>query len=424
MSLPSSNPGTAAGTQSSIRNFFRPAAPPGTYATAPRPSRQQAVPAPPPPAPTTTTTTTTTSTTTTTPPPPPPPHPPTTTPPATTPTAPLPRPPGLPPQASISAIRPAHIPALRRITSLLLPVAYPDSFYARIGDPAASGAFSRVLLWRDDDAEADAPAQVVGGLVCRAEPSPFPSSSASGGGGAGGVGTAGVTTSISAGPKAGPRALYIQSLVLLAPYRGLGLAAALLASATEAAAAASEDSSSKDGRIEDVYAHVWTQNDAGLRWYLARGFAQLRPEVKGYYFKLRPDGAWIVRRRILAPLSSSSSATTTAAREEGKNGVAQPGSSVTAAAANLGPPRNTTTTTTTPASSTSFQTTRPPTEWNDLPADMHAAAPAPATPGGPRGSGPSLAAPGTGPSSGASSRSSSAVRRKRERAYPAAAFGR
>ncbi|PHH86443.1 hypothetical protein CDD83_10244 [Cordyceps sp. RAO-2017] len=59
----------------------------------------------------------------------------------------------------------------------------------------------------------------------------------------------------------------------------------------------------------------------------------------------------------------------------------------------------------------SYQNQRPETEWNDLPADMA----------------PGLLAPprkaGSEPASVASSRSSSTVRKKRDRSYPAAAFG-
>lgn len=332
-----------------------------------------------------------------------------------------PRPASLHPQATISPIQASHIPALRRITSLLLPVNYPDSFWARLSDPQSSGAFSRVLLWTDSSSSSDP--KVIGGLVCRPEPSP---------------------------PTAQPAAaeensLYIQSLVLLSPYRGLGLAAALLADAARAAA-------QSPWACAAVWAHVWTDNADGLRWYLARGFEREPGEIAGYYFKLRPDSAWIVRRRIDGKEREITSNGDGDGNGDGNGNNRVGGSlataappagatippSITAAAANLPPPpqslaatSNSTSTTAPPparpgpnpnntgSSGLSFQNARPETEWNDLPADMHVSR---------NGSSHNLAVPVGGNSggggSGASSRSSSGGRKKKDRAYPAAAFGK
>ncbi|KAI8966479.1 acyl-CoA N-acyltransferase [Daldinia sp. FL1419] len=395
MSLPSTN----ANGQSSIRNFFQPKPP--SYVQPPAVSRTQAAP-PAPPAP-----------------PPPPsvaavPSPtaehngqrsplspvPTTAPPT--------RPASLHPQATISPILPEHIPALRRITSLLLPVNYPDSFYARLADPLSSGAFSRVVLW-SDPADSNGAPKVVGGLVCRPEPSPFTPSSAR------------KPPSQPTTPASQPNALYIQSLVLLSPYRQQGLAAALLDDVIRAAVAS-------PFACNEVYAHVWTDNEDGLRWYLARGFSK-HGQVNGYYFKLRPDSAWIVRRSI-GPVTSALGLNGAAA-SNGTGVMATIPPSTTAAAANLlsrqapTPPAlaaaSATSTLSAPprsngpspnrspsAGGMSFQNARPETEWNDLPADMQTSRP-----------------PASGPASNASSRSSStAPRKKKDRAYPAAAFGK
>ncbi|KAI1806869.1 hypothetical protein F4811DRAFT_550369 [Daldinia bambusicola] len=409
MSLPSTN----ANGQSSIRNFFQPKPP--SYVQPPAVSRTQAAPPPPPAAP-----------------PPPPsvaaaavPSPTTEQNGSRSPLSPAPttneppaRPASLHPQATISPILPEHIPALRRITSLLLPVNYPDSFYARLSDPLSSGAFSRVVLWSDPADSPHSAPKVVGGLVCRPEPSPFVSSSSR------------KSPLLSqqqqqqqqsqpTTPSAQPNALYIQSLVLLSPYRHLGLAAALLEDVVRAAAAS-------PFACGEVYAHVWTDNDDGLRWYLARGFAK-HGQVNGYYFKLRPDSAWIVKRAISGPAPS-------ALGLNGGGGAAAQTTTVppsaTAAAANLLPGKQTPTPPTgtlsappppPPRSSgpspnrspganggVSYQNARPETEWNDLPADMHVSR-----------------APASGAASSASSRSSSAApRKKRDRAYPAAAFGK
>ncbi|KAI0848143.1 acyl-CoA N-acyltransferase [Daldinia vernicosa] len=392
MSLPSTN----ANGQSSIRNFFQPKTP--SYVQPPAISRAQAAPPAPPPPPSVAAVPFPTAEQN---------GPRSPLSPVPT-TAPLTKPPSLHPQATISPILPEHVPALRRITSLLLPVNYPDSFYARLSDPLSSGAFSRVVLW-SDPSDSNGTPKVIGGLVCRPEPSPFTSSSSR------------KSPSQPTTPSSQPNALYIQSLVLLSPYRQQGLAAALLDDVVRAAVAS-------PFACDEVYAHVWTDNEDGLRWYLARGFTK-HGQVNGYYFKLRPDSAWIVRRSI-GPVTSAL----------GLNGAATSSStgvvttippSTTAAAANLlsqqaptppvlaatsgtgtlsAPPRsNGPSPNRSPgAGGLSFQNARPETEWNDLPADMHASR-----------------ATASGSASNASSRSSStAPRKKKDRAYPAAAFGK
>ncbi|KAJ4298772.1 hypothetical protein N0V88_003805 [Collariella sp. IMI 366227] len=200
----------------------------------------------------------------------------------------LPSPPSLPTGATIVPLEDHHIPALRRINSLLLPVAYPDSFYSKALDPLVSGLFSRAILWQDSDK--DTP-KVIGGLICRLEPNtfldeqgqplPLPQPSPS------------KTLNHAQTPlNTAFHAIYIQSLGLLSPYRSLGLAAAALEHVVASAAILPAAGSNID--VRTIYAHVWTENKEGLKWYAARGFTREgREPVKGYYFKLRPDTAWI-----------------------------------------------------------------------------------------------------------------------------------
>ncbi|TLD07245.1 hypothetical protein PgNI_10363 [Pyricularia grisea] len=307
------------------------------------------------------------------------------TPPATTPH----------PSASIVPITADHIAPLRRINALLLCVNYPDSFYQRILDPAASGLFSRAILWSEtDDSDPSSPAEppkVIGSIVARVETSPF---------------------------NKNRSALYIQSLTLLSPFRSLGLARAALDAVLDGAR---HLRSAVD--IADVYAHVWTENDDGLRWYAARGFERVgsRPE-QGYYHKLRPDTAWIVRRSLdgaasAADMSAAMARTTTSTNAAMAPPPAVVPPSVTAAVVNLpfkAPPAPTRASSGGSASAKAaalcFQDKRPETDWNDLPPDVAAG----------------LLTPGSGQGSEASSRSSSTARgpkKKRDRAYPAAAFG-
>ncbi|CAM1502280.1 Fc.00g042640.m01.CDS01 [Cosmosporella sp. VM-42] len=281
-----------------------------------------------------------------------------------------PLPASLPHESSIRPITPRDLNALRRINALLLPVAYPDIFYQR----AITGPYSRVITWAHDGAEP----KVVGGVVCRLEPG----------------GNVDPTT---------PQTLYIQSLCLLSPYRGLGLVNAAVENIIATAMA------EPALNVRTVTAHVWTENEEGLKWYEGRGFKCRDRPIRGYYMKLRPDSAWLVSRdtgaSVLNSLPSSAAPTTRPIPP-----------STTTAVVNLppmsGPPKATRPPPSRTQSGQSYQNQRAETEWNDLPEDMS----------------PGLLAPpkksGSEPASGASSRSSSTARKKRDRSYPAAAFGK
>ena len=55
------------------------------------------------------------------------------------------------------------------------------------------------------------------------------------------------------------------------------------------------------GPLTAVCAHVWEVNDGGLGWYCKQGF-ETGELLKGYYRKLRPDGARLVRRGVVGLL--------------------------------------------------------------------------------------------------------------------------
>ncbi|KAK3355279.1 hypothetical protein B0H65DRAFT_451427 [Neurospora tetraspora] len=205
----------------------------------------------------------------------------------------LPSPPSIPSQASIVPVAEHHIAALRRINSLLLQVAYPDAFYAKVLEPLASGLFSRVILWSDDSTSEP---KVIGGVVCRLEPNPF--LDANGQPQAPQIPNAQQQNQSGPAPADSPyHAIYIQSLALLSPYRSLGLAAAAIEHIIASASILPAAGSTID--VRTIYAHVWTENEEGLQWYGQRGFrTEGREPVRGYYFKLRPDTAWIVRREV------------------------------------------------------------------------------------------------------------------------------
>ena len=205
------------------------------------------------------------------------------------------------PNASLHLITPTTLPSFRRILSLLLPVRYPDKFFAETLSDLTVATVSRVATWHEDlrrgrqkreapspdSQEPTAPKEqstpevpgygtVIGGIRCRLESIPC-------------------APSIE-GQK--PQcALYVQALALLSPYRGQGVATTLLKTVVEEARARHEG-------LVTVYAHVWEANTEGLEWYIKRGFAVEDGIVEGYYRRLKPDGARVVRRIIAADTSA------------------------------------------------------------------------------------------------------------------------
>lgn len=187
---------------------------------------------------------------------------------------------------------------------------------------------------------------------------------------------------------------------------------------------------SRDERFNSrtVCAHVWTDNAEGLWWYQSRGFSKVEPVIEGYYRRLNPSDAWIVRRDItMGPTQKSNGGVLDAVKANGIGGPQEraqiPNDRVSTPAVagftNTAPPPSTLGPIPTrpgpPLSGTSYQKKGPEHEWNDLPVEMVAVS---------RQNSSNLSVPGSGANSGASSRSNSTLgRKKRDRSYPAAAFG-
>lgn len=196
-----------------------------------------------------------------------------------------------------------------RVTGLLLPVRYPTSFYsATITDPLVASV-SRVAIYYDHPSPALTLAgntitatpsaagnaeKVIGGIRCRLEPlSSLLAADAS-------------VRDFSDGQPA--LNLYIQTLHLLSPYRGRGIAAFLLHSLIyddafhmKRGPLATESRRSpvsalvKHYNIRTVTAHVHETNEDALNWYIARGFKVQDGVVEGYYRRLKPGGAKIIK---------------------------------------------------------------------------------------------------------------------------------
>lgn len=165
------------------------------------------------------------------------------------------------PECVISPVLEAHLPSIRRLTSTTLPVRYGDAFFdTTVTDPVAHD-LCRVVLYASEP---------VGWIRCRLEPcSP--------------------NSALSSSRQAHSQ-IYIQALALLSPYRGLGLASMLLDAILSSTVARFE-------QTVCMYAHVWEKNEDALEWYAKRGFKRVML-VERYYRKLRPGGAWIVRREL------------------------------------------------------------------------------------------------------------------------------
>jgi len=278
-----------------------------------------------------------------------------------------PLPPTLPDEATIRPPTQDDITPLKRINSLLLPVSYSEDFYAAKVSPQDS-YLSRVIEYQHSSNEG---AKVVGGVMCALGDSPGQPITSAG----------------------GEKTLYVQCLCILSPYRGLGLVGMALENIVNTVRLL------EAADVKTVTAHVWSENEEGLGWYDKQSFGRERL-IEGYYSKLRPGSAYLVSRAL--DFNSALSPSSTAAKPQPGPTAAAVNLPATGAPPSRPPPRAT-------SSGQSYMEKRADMEWNDLPADM---APVPKRQGL------------SEPVSSASSRSSSTARKKRDRSYPAAAFGK
>ncbi|KAI4281795.1 MAG: hypothetical protein L6R38_003424 [Xanthoria sp. 2 TBL-2021] len=220
----------------------------------------------------------------------------------------------LPSNVAIEPITPATVPSFRRLIGLLLPIRYPDKFFAESVANATPSSLARVATWYEetpsvkrkrDEASSNVEAKpkdatssqntfstptsaqqkdalrtVVGGIQCRIEQLPFHPSQP--------------TSSNTSDTLTETRSYcYIQTLALLSPYRFKGIAAALL----EVIVTTLCKEQCYAG-MTSVYAHVWEENEVALQWYVRRGFQVSKEVLKGYYRRLKPDGARVVWRDL------------------------------------------------------------------------------------------------------------------------------
>ncbi|KAG6991411.1 hypothetical protein G7Y79_00052g087510 [Physcia stellaris] len=174
----------------------------------------------------------------------------------------------LPSKVHIEPVTSSTIASYRRLITLLLPIRYPDKFYKDSVANNTDSSLARIAIWNGGDARVEhqtTSQNVVGGIQCRLEDVPS--------------------------TPTGERLLYIQTVGVLAPYRQLGIATLLLDDIVATVINHYE-------KVTLIYAHVWEANTDALEWYSQRGFALDKEVLQGYYRRLKPSGARIVRRRI------------------------------------------------------------------------------------------------------------------------------
>jgi len=189
----------------------------------------------------------------------------------------LPQP--LSPNITLEPLIKARLSAFKRLNSLLLPIPYQNKFYDEILTDPVTASVTFVAIWHDDDddkkndtsasSNAHAPdlntpdrGKLIAGIRCR----------------------------ILQSPDTTEAHLYISTLTLLSPYRGQGIATHLLSAALASA-------ERRNYGVTAVCAHVWEANDEALAWYARRGFRVVGRE-EGYYRRLKPGGAVLVRREV------------------------------------------------------------------------------------------------------------------------------
>ena len=170
---------------------------------------------------------------------------------------------------TIEQMSSSYLPQLKLLTTSLLPIRYSRDFYKEtLSDPVVT-SLTFVALYG---------AKPIGWIRCRLEPQPTPPLR---------------DARAQILPQKQRQALYISVLALAAPHRGKGLATELLTCLFDSAMKSRHN-------ILFAYAHVWEKNQEALNWYVKRGFKQ-QGCLSEYYRKLRPSGAWIVKKDLETP---------------------------------------------------------------------------------------------------------------------------
>ena len=201
--------------------------------------------------------------------------------------------PAVHPHVSLQPLDRSNMPAFK-VLNTLLPVAYSERFYHESLTCPVTAAVTMVAMWssasnssaanttyqKDDigngnDGAAgsrNGPDLLISAIRCRLLQFKIDTS---------------MPSASSTNGNATKPILYISTLATKPAYRSYGVATALLDSVIRRALHLFG--------IWAVEAHVWDGHEDALAWYLRRGFVVVKRE-EGYYRRLRPTGAVLLRR--------------------------------------------------------------------------------------------------------------------------------
>ncbi|KAF5185201.1 N-alpha-acetyltransferase [Thalictrum thalictroides] len=155
---------------------------------------------------------------------------------------------GREPAISLDFVREKNLMQLKKLNIALFPVRYNDKYYS---DALAAGEFTKLAYFSDI---------CVGAIACRLEKK-----------------------------EGGSVRVYIMTLGVLAPYRGLGIGTKLLNHVL--------DFSSKQN-ISEIYLHVQTNNDEAIDFYKKFGF-EITETIQNYYANITPPDCHVLTKFVI-----------------------------------------------------------------------------------------------------------------------------
>jgi ribosomal protein S18 acetylase RimI-like enzyme len=187
----------------------------------------------------------------------------------------------LAPNVDISEITSELLPQFKRLISVLLPVPYSTSFYSEILTDDIAKELSLVAIWKEHGSQEG---KVVSGIRCKllarsprlASGSKIEND------------TSGQVASPQKDSGEGP-SLYIATVATYAPYRGHGIASALMQRLIKLAV--------EDYGVTTVTAHVWEGASETREWYRKLGFKEVKYQAE-YHRRLEPKGAFLVEAKV------------------------------------------------------------------------------------------------------------------------------
>ncbi|KAK4375242.1 hypothetical protein RND71_005919 [Anisodus tanguticus] len=147
----------------------------------------------------------------------------------------------------LDGVRDKNIMQLKKINTAIFPVRYNDKYYT---DAIASGDFTKLAYYSDI---------CVGSIACRLEKK-----------------------------EGGVVRVYIMTLGVLAPYRGLGTGTKLLNHVLDLCA---------NQNVSEIYLHVHTINEEAINFYKKFGF-EVTDKIQNYYTNITPPDCFVLTKVI------------------------------------------------------------------------------------------------------------------------------